>query len=209
MTEPISSRELVRLVAAEFDRQKWDDRDELALAIATQADRSGELDAQSGSELAGDQFFTANGIGRDSLRSALERVFSGRILAPEQSSGPTYIDQSVRIGDNNTINGSINAGGNQLVLTENSPPGEILSALTAFVSAGIGSGFSPQELDLLDQLAAARNLDRQELEDAARAGIDEANPEPGRLAKFRDAVMTSAASGLAVQAILAVVQGLA
>jgi hypothetical protein len=73
---------------------------------------------------------------------------------------------------------------------------------------GIGSGFSPQELDLLDQLAAARNLDRQELEDAARAGIVEANPEPGRLAKFRDAVMTSAASGLAVQAILAVAQGL-
>jgi hypothetical protein len=198
---------LVRVVAAEFDRRGWEDHEELALAIATQADRNGGLDASASSHLAGDRFLRDNRVNRGVLRSALEHVFSGRVLAPEQQVGPTYVDQSVKIGDNNMISGSINAGGNQIALTENSPPGEILGALTKFVSAGVEQGFSPSELELLDRLAAVHDIDPQRLEDAVRAGVS-ANPAPGRLAKFRDAVMTSAASGLAVQAIIAVVGAL-
>lgn len=204
MAEPISSHELVRAVAAEFDRRGWEDRGDLALAIATQAERSGELNASGASQLADRTFFTGNGIGAEALCSALEHVFSGRIFVSEKQAGVTYIDQSVRIGDNNTITGSINAGGNQVVLTENSPPGEILDALTAFVSTSVTHGFSSKELDLLDRLAAQHDLDSQRLEDAVRAGIANADPAPGRLAKFREAVMTSTASGVAVQAITAV-----
>ncbi len=208
MAEETGSRELVRAIGAEFDRREWSDPDDLALVITRAAVGGDELDADKASELAPSSFLSDNGIERSDLRAAIRGVFAGRVLVEEDRPGPTFIDQSVTIGDNNTINGSINAGGNQLVLTENSSPNDILNAVAEFVSAGIVHGFSPDELELLDQLAATRELDPKLLEDAARTGIERANLEPGRLAKFRDTVIGSTASGLVVQAIMAVVGSL-
>ncbi len=205
MAEEITSRELVRAIAAEFDQREWSDPDDLALALTKAAVGGGELDAGKVSELAPPSFLSINDIERSDLRAAIRAVFAGRMLVEEDRPGPTFIDQSVTIGDHNTINGSINAGGKQLVLTESSSPDDILNALTDLVSTGIGQGFSPDELELLDELAVARGLDPKQLEDAARAGIERAEPEPSRLAQFRDAIIGSTASGLAVQAIMAVV----
>lgn len=208
MGEPTNSRELVRAISAEFDRRGWDDSKDLALAITTATARGGQLDASAGAEQADGPFLERNGITRATLCKALVQVFADRVFVEEDRSGPTFVDQSITIGDNNTINGSVNAGGNQLVLTENSSPTDILNALTEFVSAGIVHGFSPNELELLDQLAAAKGLDPKRLEDAVRAGMERGDPEPGRLAKFRDAVIGSTTSGLAVQAIMAVIGSL-
>jgi len=204
MAEATTSRELVRIIAAEFDLRGWSDENELALAIATQADREQALDPAAAVGLASDSFLAVNGIDADALRAALQALFSGRTFADTDGSGPTFIDQSITIGDNNTISGNINAGGNQLTLTNNTPPDELLSAFSGFVGTAASQGFSPHELQLLDRLAAALDdLDADQLESAARKGIEDAELEPARLAKFRDAVMTSTASGVAVQAIIA------
>jgi hypothetical protein len=203
VVEPTGSRELVRAISAEFDRRGWNDPDDLALAITTATARGGELDVSSASELAGEAFLERNGITRAALRKALGDVFADRVFEKQGRAGPTFIDQSVTIGDHNTISGSINAGGNQLALSQNTPPEQLLYALGDFVASAVSDGFSPRELELLDRLLAARQLDSDQLEAAARAGLQSADPEPGRLAKFRDAVLSSATSGLAVQAILA------
>lgn len=204
MADEISSRELVRAIGAEFDRRGWSDPDDLALGITQAAVANDGLHAEAASGLATPSFLEANDITSSQLRAALRSVFGSRVLVEKDQSGPTYIDQSVSIGDNNTISGSINVGGNQLILNENSSPDDILNAVTVFVSAGIGRGFSSDELSLLDHLATSRSLDLVRLEDATRSGIEKAKPDPGRLAKFRDAVMSSTTSGLVVQAILAV-----
>jgi hypothetical protein len=200
--EPVTSRELVRIVAADFDRRGWRDEDELALAIATQADRGQELDPAAAAGLAPESFLAANGTDANALEAALRALFSGRTFAEADRSGPTFVDQSITIGDNNTISGNVNAGGNQIGLTNNTPPAELLSALTAFTTTATSDGFSPAELELLDRLLALRDVDPQQVEAAVREGIGE--PEPGHLARFRDAVAASTTSGVAVQAILAV-----
>jgi hypothetical protein len=204
MAEETSSRELVRAIGAEFDRRDWSDPDDLALAITKAAVEGSELNADRASELAATSFLSVNGIKRSDLRAAIRAAFAGRVLVEEERPGPTFIDQSVTIGDHNTISGSINAGGNQLLFTENSSAKEILDGLAEFVSTGVVHGFSADELKLLDQLAAARGLDSPRLQAAVRTGIERVNCAPGPLAKFREAVVSSTASGLAVQAILAV-----
>lgn len=202
MAEETSARELVRAIGADFDRRGWSDPDELALAVTKAAVADERLDPDEASELAARSFLEANGIERSDLRAAIRGIFAGRVLVEEGQPGLTFIDQSITIGDNNTISGAINAGGNQLVLTNNTPAAEVLSALGAFVGSALESGFTPREIELLDRVAEAKGLSAMELEDAVRAGIEAAAPEAGRLARFRDAVMQSAASGLVVQALI-------
>jgi hypothetical protein len=202
VAEQTPSRELVRAVGREFDDRGWSDPDDLALAIVRVAERSGELDPKAAADLADPSFLESNGISRTTLRNAIATVFAGRTLLPEQGPAPTFVDQSVRIGDNNTISGAINAGGNQLVLTQDTPPEQLLSAIGNFVASAVDNGFAPQELQLLDRLAEDRKLPAEQLDAAVRAGIESAEAGPGRLAMFRDAVLTSATSGLVVQAII-------
>ena len=203
MAEQIDSRELVRAVGAEFDRQGWSDPDDLALAITKAAVTAERLDPDKASELAAPSFLEVNGIDRGDLRAAVRRVFAGRVLVEEARPGPTFVDQSVTIGDNNTISGAINAGGNQLVLTNNTPASEVLSALGSFVGSAIENGFAAREVELLGQVAESSGLSQEQLEEAVRAGIEAAAPAPGRLAKFRDAVAAGATTNLVVQAIVA------
>ena len=203
MAEGTSAHELVRVLGADFDRRGWSDPDDLALVVTKAAVAAQSLDPGAASELAAPSFLETNGIDREDLRAAIRGVFAERVLVEEGRPGPTLIDQSITIGDNNTISGPINAGGNQLVLTNNTPAAEVLSALGDFVGSAVESGFSPRELELLDRIAEAKGLSTEELEAAARAGIEAAAPQPGRLAKFRDSVTQSAASGLVVQAVIA------
>jgi hypothetical protein len=201
MAEPTTSHELVRDVAAEFDRRGWLDEDDLALKITIQAEQGGRLDPDAAAALADGAFLTANRIDHNTLRAALKAVFADRALVNRPT--PTFVDQSISIGDNNTITGSINAGGNQLIVANNAPSDQILEAFTAFTASALAHGFAPEELELLDRIAEARDINSDDLQAAAREGIENANPEPGRIAKFRDTVLASTASGLAVQAILA------
>jgi hypothetical protein len=203
MADEISSRELVRAVGAEFDRRAWSDPDDLALAITQAAIAAGGLDAEVASELATPSFLEANGITPGQVCAVLRSIFEGRVLVEKDHSGPTFIDQSITIGNNNTISGPINAGGNQVVLTNNSPISEVLSALSGFVGTAMKSGFSSSEIELIDHVAEAQGISGEELEAAVRSGIEAAAPEQGQLAKFRDAVMQSAVSGVAVHAIIA------
>jgi hypothetical protein len=191
-------------VGREFDQRGWSDPEDLALQVVRRAEQTGRLDPGDAAELAVADFLAANRISRSVLRQALAAVFSGRALQAEPSTGDTYIDQSVKIGDNTTFSGSINAGGNQLVIQQNTPPEQILSALGDLVTAGLDDGFASDELELIDRAAEAQKISSADLEAAVRVAVERAAPDPGKLAKLRDAVLTSTASGLAVKAILAV-----
>jgi hypothetical protein len=204
MTEPTTASELVRAVGREFDQRGWSDPEDLALQVVRRAEQTGRLDPGDAAGLAAADFLAANGISRSALRQALAAVFSGRALQAEPSTGDTYIDQSVKIGDNTTFSGSINAGGNQMVIQQNTPPEQILSALGDLVTAGLDDSFASDELELIDRAAEAQKISLADLEAAVRVAVESAAPEPGKLAKLRDAVLTSTASGLAVKAILAV-----
>lgn len=204
MAEPTTARELVRAVGREFDQRGWSDPEDLALRIVRRAEQTGRLDSGDAAGLAAADFLAANGISRSALRHALAAVFSGRALQAEPSTGDTYIDQSVKIGDNTTFSGLINAGGNKMVIQQNTPPEQILSALGDLVTAGLDDGFASDELGLIDRAAEAQKISSADLEAAVRAAVERAAPEPGTLAKLRDSVLASTASGLAVKAILAV-----
>jgi hypothetical protein len=204
MTEPITASELVRAVGREFDQRGWSDPEDLALQIVRRVEQTGQFDPGDAAGLAAADFLATNGISRSALRQALAAVFSSRALKAEPSAGDTYIDQSVKIGDNTTFSGSINAGGNQIVIQQNTPPEQILSALGDLVTAGLDDSLASDELELIDRAAEAQKISLADLEAAVRVAVERAAPEPGKLAKLRDAVLTSTASGLAVKAILAV-----
>jgi hypothetical protein len=209
MVEQIDSRQFVRALAGEFDRRGWSDKEDLALKITEAALESNELKADPASQLASNSFLQLNGISREEFHTLLERFFAGRVIAEKDHQFSTFIDQSVKIGDNNTISGTISVGGNHLTLTSNTLAPELLSNFASFVTAASGGEFTPTDLEFLDRLVLSRDdLDQEQLQAAARRGIEDADLNPSRLVAFRDAVITSASSGLAVQAILAATSAL-
>lgn len=203
MAEPISSRELVRAVAAEFDDRGWDDPEDLAVQITNATAAGDRLDPDAAAGLAPESFLERNETSRDVLRAALARLFAGRTFQEKDQPDSTYIDRSVKIGDNNTFTGNINTGEGQVVLSENSSPAELLAAVGDFVATAVERGFSPAEMELLDRLLEARQVKPGEIETAARGGLERSGADAGRLAEFRDKVLAGAATGLAVQGIMA------
>ena len=111
-------------------------------------------------------------------------------------------------GDNNYV-ANVNVGERQTILAADTAREKVLEAVRALVQGGFEAPVEQDELIQLDRFVSSRSdLDLTEIESATREGIEEAKPEPGRLAKMRETVMTSAASGLLVQAIIAVTDAL-
>ena len=209
MSEPtdIGIRELTQELGKGFSRRGWEDPESLAFEIAQAARRTGSLDPKAATALANKVFLERNRIEPEDLEALIEEVFAGRNLVPPERDHPPVIENHTNTfeikGDNNYV-GQVNVGGRQTILTTETARDEVLDAIRLFVQEGIGD-LDPDELASLDRLVSSRSdLDLSEVESATREGIQEAKPDSGGLERMREAVMSSTASGLLVQAIIAV-----
>jgi hypothetical protein len=204
----IGVRELTQELGESFTRRGWDDPESFAFEIAQAARRTGVLDPKAATALASKVFLERNRIGSAELEGLITEVFAGRNLVSSERDHPPVVEQHTNTiairGDNNSV-ANINAGGRQTILTAGTAKERVLEAVRSLVREG-SDHLDANELADLDRLVSSRSdLDLIEVEAAARAGLEEAKPDAGRLQKMREAVVSSTASGLLVQAIIAVI----
>src|SRR4029077_10863462 len=161
-----------------------------ALEMVESAQAAGvALEAAAAAEGAPNSFLARNDIERAELERALEAVFAGRVLVPAERDYPSIINNTFQInGDGNVIT-NVNLGGNQYNLTSESSAAEVIDAVGDLVADGLGSGISPEALGALSSYVETRpDIDQAQIEAAAREQIEKADPDPGALARLRDAV---------------------
>jgi hypothetical protein len=216
MTEhsEIDARGLLREIGDEFQSRGWRDDGDLALKITQQAQSRRGLDADMAASLAGRAFLLRNRTTRAKLRAALLRVFAGRaLLDPDLDhphTMPTPHNTNITFGNGNTISDvNITVGGQQVNLTAQASKEEVLDGVATLLHEALRSSLSETDLAKFDQLISARDdLDQKEIETVTAEVIQQDDPPPSKLAQLRNSVMTSAASGLLVQGIIAGVNAL-
>ena len=208
-SQAIGARALIRELGDCFEGHGWRDDENLALAIAEQARAAGALDADAAASASG-SFLTRNGIDRSQLYEAIVSVFAGRHLLPAESDYPATINNSFEIhGDGNVIS-NVNLGGQQYNLTSESSADEVIGAVRALIREALDSGLSDSMLAGLGRYVESRpDIDQAQVEVATREVIAETAPEPGKLARLRDAIAASTASGLLVHGISAALGAIA
>jgi hypothetical protein len=203
----IGARGLITALGDEFERRGWDDDDHLALAITRAASAARSLDATSAATLASSLYLARNNIDLATLQRAIAAVFAGMTLREpdyDETRAVADVHNSIQISGDRNVVSNVNLGGRVFSLSMGSPKEEVLAAVEALVGDALSSGLSADDLLAISQMIDGRqDLAGAELEQAVLGTIREVGPEPGRLAEFRDAVLTSAASGILVQAIIA------
>jgi hypothetical protein len=204
----IGIRELTQELGDGFKLRGWEDPESLAFEIAQAARKTESLDPAASAGLASKVFLERNGIERGELEDLVADLFARHTLMPAERDYPTTVERHTNTfvisGDNNYV-ANVNVGERQTILAADTAREKVLEAVRALVQGGFEVPIEQDELIQLDRFVSSRSdLDLTEIESATREGIEEAKPEPGGLAKMRETVMTSAASGLLVQAIIAV-----
>jgi hypothetical protein len=208
--EKTTPQALLRVIVDEFEEQGWRHISGLPARIVAQCQERHALDAAAGAELADSIFLARNHTNRVSLQAALERAFANRVLTEPPVTEPN-IKQEITIqsyGDNASF-GDVTQTGQQITLNLDSPKVAVLDAVGDLVRRGLDGQLSEADLAKLAGLVEARgDIDQGEIETVAGEVVAEVEPEPGKIAKLRDAVLTGAATSLLVQGILAVVAAL-
>jgi hypothetical protein len=206
----IGARALIRELGDCFEERGWRDEVNLALAITEQSRAVGVLDATAAAAVAPDSFLVRNGIDRSQLQEAISSVFAGRDLLPPESDYPGAINTSFEIhGDGNVVY-NVNLGGQQYNLTNECSAAEVIDAVRGLIVEALDTGLSDSTLTSLSRYVESRSdIDQAQIEAATSKAIADAGPEPGKLTRLRDAITTSTASGLLVQAISAAISSFA
>jgi hypothetical protein len=208
--ERTTPQALLRVIVDEFEEQGWRHINGLPALIVTQCQERGALDAGEAAELADSRFLARNQTDRDSLQRTLERAFANRLLTEPTMNEPT-VKQEITIqsyGDNARF-GDVTQTGQQITLNLDSPHDAVLGAVGDLVRRGLdGRLFEPDLADLAGLVEARGDIDQGEIETVVGEVIAEVEPEPGKIAKLRDAVLTGAATSLLVQGVLAVLAAL-
>jgi hypothetical protein len=203
----IDARGLLRAIGDEFQSRGWSDNSDLALKITQDAQTLRRLDAKAAAALANRGFLLRNRTSRAKLRGALASVFAGRnLLDPDLDhphTMPAPQHTNITIGDGNTgVN--INVGGQQVNVTVQSAKDDVLAGVAALLRDALQGELPATQFTQLDQLISAReDFDQKDIETITAEVIEQGDPPPSKLAQLRNSVMTSAASGLLVQGIIA------
>jgi hypothetical protein len=208
----IDARGLLREIGNEFQKHNWQDTSDFALRITQKAQAMRTLDPVAATSLVDQGFLVRNQTSVAVVQAAIVAVFRGRSLLDPDLDQPaissTAQNTNITIGDNNA-GVQINVGGQQLTLSSTTPRDQVLTGVEAFLREALDGSLAEPRLNELDHLVSSRDdIDQSALERVASQAIRAPNAKSSKVANLRDAVLTSAASGLLVQAILAVVQAI-
>lgn len=197
---------LLRVIVDEFEEQNWRHISGLPAQILAQCEERGALDASAAAELADSIFLARNQTDRARVQAALERAFANRVLIEPPVTQPNFKQEiTIKNYGHNARFGDVTQTGEQVTLNLDSPKKAVLGAVGDLVHRGLDGQLSEAGLAELAGLVEARgDIDQSEIETVVSEVVAEAEPEPGKIAKLRDAVLTGAATSLLVQGILAV-----
>lgn len=200
----ISGPAMITEIHDEFERRGWRHPNRYVVAIVEQMQvDDGRLDPAAAARLAPKRFLIINGISDEQLREVLAHVGADRQLRPDPSTSGVTVNNTFNVtGDNNNIS-NVRVGDQNITLKSSKE--DSLKAVEWLVREALGGDVHEQQLQLLGvQLQARDDVDRADIELVVGEVISQEAPDQTRLQKMRDSLMTSAASGLLVQILVAV-----
>ena len=190
MTDTTPS-ELQRLIAAEFDRRRWEYDLDVGPKLVAEIERSGGVDADQLARLLPAEFFHRNQTTRANVAGALERAVGGR--TPKRgAAGATLVfadnrRYELKIGKGTQISNSpINVGtGTQFNVSLDASKTDLLGAVEAVIRAGLAGDWNADAArELADVIDGRGDIDYDDVREITAAVAKAEQPKQGRVKKF-------------------------
>ena len=201
MTES-SPAELQALIAAEFDRRRWEYDPGLGQALGAEIERTGMIDPARLARQVPAEFLHRAGIDRNAVEAAISAAIGGRTLGASQTSTVLNVDNrryEVKLGRGAQIkNTNLNLGdGQQINVDVSVPKTELLAAVEAMVLAGVGSEWnSDAAAGLADVISARDDVTLDDIRELTVRTIQAQAPTHGRVKAFLDELAANTLGGV-------------
>lgn len=190
MTDTTPS-ELQRLIAAEFDRRRWEYGLDVGPKLVAEIERSGDVNANKLVRVLPPEFFHRNQTNRDIVAGAIERAVSGR-TPKREAAGATLVFEDnrryeLKIGKRaHVTNSPINVGsGTQLNVSVDASKRELLGAVEAVIRAGIAGDWNADAArELADVIDGRADIDYDDVRQITAEVAKAEQPKQGRVKKF-------------------------
>jgi hypothetical protein len=185
-----SPSELRRLIAAEFDRQRWEYDLSIGDSIVAEIARAGEVAPERLAERIPAEFFQRNRTSRELVADAIGRAVGGR--TPKRTEEPAHrtlvFDNSrhydVKIGKGAQItNSPLNVGeGTQTNVSVQASRDDVLSAVEALLLGGlVGDWNDGAAHDLAGVIDRRDDVSYEDVQEITAAVIQTEQPKQGRV----------------------------
>jgi hypothetical protein len=197
---PASASEIQSLLAAAFERRGWTYDLGTGRAIAQRALDLGGTDASVLVEAVPAEFLARNGVDRADVAATIGVALAG--VVPREAVAPSSITindnrYSISVGGSATLSGSnLNAGGVQLVVSDDAPSEAILEAVSALVRSALVGSVDPGALAALGAVVEGRDdVDHDDVRRAAAAAFEAEQPDISRVKALLAVIATNAIGG--------------
>jgi hypothetical protein len=194
-----SPSELQRLLAAEFDRRRWEYDLSTGRRLIEEVERAGLVDPSQLAQLVSAGFLRKNHTDRSDVAEAIERAIGGHTPGRERSTATLIFSDNRRyeltLAPGAQLRHSkVNVGGNQIVVGAEADKAQLLAGVEALLKAGLAGSWDTDAAGSLEALLA----DRADItiEDIRRVAVEVLSQEQPKQSRAREFLERLAASGL-------------
>ena len=202
MTDATPS-ELQRLIAAEFDRQRWEYDLSVGESILAEIERTGEVVPAQLVQRLPSAFFQRNRTSRDLVESAIGRAVGGRTpKRPEESAHRTLVfdnrSYDLKIGKGATLtNSPINVGeGTQIAVSVRANRDDILAAVETLLRGGLAGHWNDDAARELATVIDSRDdVGYEDVQEITAEVIKAEQPKQGRVKELMTKIAVGGIGG--------------
>jgi hypothetical protein len=188
MTDSTPS-ELQRLVAGEFDRQRWEYDLTIGQTLLAEIERSGEVNAARLAERLPAEFFHRNRTSRENVVAAIERAVGGRSPKRREAAATLVFADNrryeVKLGRGAQINNNLEASKE-----------DVLAAVEAMLGAGLAGDWNQDAArDLAAVIESRDDLDFDDVREITAEVVRAEQPKQGRVKELLGKIATGGLGG--------------
>jgi hypothetical protein len=198
-----SPSEMQRLIAAEFDRQRWEYDLSVGETIVAEIERAGEVVPDKLVQRLPAEFFQRNRTSRDLVAAAVDRAVGGRTPKRLEPTHNTLVfDNSrhydLKVGKGAQItNSPINVGeGTQINVSLQASKDEILAAVEALLRAGLAGDWNNDAArDLATVIDNRDDMGYEDVQELTAEVVRDEHPKQGRVKELLLKIATGGIGG--------------
>jgi hypothetical protein len=195
--------ELQRLIAAEFDRQRWEYDLSVGETIVAEIERAGDVPPDKLTQRLPPEFFQRNRTSRDLVAAAIGRAVGGRTpKRPEPTHSTLVFENSrhyeVTLGKGAQItNSQLNVGeGTQINVSVQANKDEVLAAVEALLRAGLAGDWNNDAARELATVIDSRDdIGYENVQEITAEVVQAEQPKQGRVKELLLKIATGGIGG--------------
>lgn len=195
--------ELQRLIAAEFDRQRWEYDLSVGESIVAEIERAGEVAADQLVQRLPPEFFQRNRTSRDLVAAAIGRAIGGRRPKRPQPTHSTLVFDNRRhyeitLGKSAQItNSQLNVGeGTQINVSVQANKDDVLAAVEALLRAGLAGDWNNDAARELATVIDRRDdIGYEDVQEITAEVVQVEQPKQGRVRELMTKIAVGGIGG--------------